>query len=195
MISNDFQSFILSYNQSSSSTQNYSSGAVARLVRTSSQSGIIQDYGDQQQVLYEYASDRPEPVAYEANTYTVDGIASNISGLTEETLLRSHANNGGKFPTHLLTKLGSQIYEMPPEQVDVVNNGRRVTTTTTTRYYTMKQGEAGYESPADEIEETYPRYTDEKYVQIKASDLKDVLANYDVYSSSGEKLEGEQINY
>jgi len=112
--------------------------------------------------------------------------------LTEEMLLRTHASNGGKFPTHLLTKLGSQIYDMPSEQVDLTNNERRITSTTTTRYYTVNQGEGDYESA---IDETTPQYEDEKYVQIKSSDLKNVLANYDLYSSTGEKLEGEQLNY
>jgi hypothetical protein len=110
-------------------------------------------------------------------------------------LIRSHASSGGKFPTHLLTKLGSQIYDMPSDQVDLSNNSRRTTTTTTRRYYSVNPGETGYESAPDELGETTPRYTEEKYVQIKASDLKDVLANYDVYSSAGQKLEGEQINF
>ncbi|CAF0964318.1 unnamed protein product [Rotaria sp. Silwood1] len=181
-----------SYNHLSSSRQNYSGSTIARLVRSSSQSGIVDEYGDQQQMRYEYASDNSGPATYETHSYTVDGTSSNIPILTEELLLRSHANNGGKFPTHLLTKLGSQVYEMPPEQVELDNNGRRITTTTTTRYYTVKPGETGYESLVDE---TSPHYTDEKYVQIKASDLKDVLSNYDVYSSKGVKLEGEQLNY
>jgi hypothetical protein len=106
-------------------------------------------------------------------------------------LLQSRASSGGKFPTHLLTKLGSQIYDMPSDQVDLTN--RR--TTSTTRYYRVNRGEPGYESATDEAGET-TRYTEEKYVQINPSDLKDVLANYDVYSSStGQKLEGEQINF
>ena len=131
----------------------------------------------------------PQSYVYE----TRDDITSN-GRLTEDMLLRTHANNGGKFPTHLLTKLGSQLYDIPSEQVDLSNNERRITTTTTSaRYYSVNQGELGYESA---IDETTPQYNDEKYVQIKASDLKDVLANYDVYSSStGEKLEGEQLNY
>jgi hypothetical protein len=108
-------------------------------------------------------------------------------------LLRSHASNSGKFPTHLLTRLGSQIYDMPSDQVDLSSNTRR--SITTTRYYTANQGEPGYESTVDENGEITPRHTEEKYVQIKASDLNDVLANYDVYSSSGQKLEGEQINF
>jgi formylmethanofuran dehydrogenase subunit A len=109
-------------------------------------------------------------------------------------LLRTHASNGGKFPTHLLTKLGSQVYDIPPDQVDLSNNNsRRITTTTTTRYYTVNQGEQGYESAVDE---TSPQYSgEEKYVQIKASDLKDVLASYDAYPNSGEKLEGDDSNY
>jgi hypothetical protein len=100
-------------------------------------------------------------------------------------LLRTHANNGGRFPTHLLTHLGSQVYDMPSDQVDLSNNGRRTTTTTTTRYYTTNQGETGYESAIDEPDETTPRYTQEN----------DVLANYDVYARTGQKLEGEQSNY
>jgi hypothetical protein len=107
-------------------------------------------------------------------------------------LLRSHSSSGGKFPTHLLTKLGSQIYDMPSDQVDLSTNSRR---STTARYYTVNQGETGYESAGDEIGDTTPGYTEEKYVQIKTSDLKDVLANYDVYSSTGQKLEGEQLNF
>lgn len=110
-------------------------------------------------------------------------------------LLRQYSEGGGKFPTHLLSKLGSQVYDMPADQVDLTSNARRSTTqatTTSTRYYTVNQGEGGYESA---IDETSPRYNDEKYVQIKASELKDVLANYDVYSNSGEKLEGEQLNF
>lgn len=127
------------------------------------------------------------------DSYNFDQNISGTAFLTEEMLLRSHANNNGKFPTHLLTKLGSQIYDMPSDQVDLSNNSRR--TITTTRYYTVNQGEPGYESAVDEANETTPRNTEEKYVQIKASDLNDVLANYDVYSSSGQKLEGEQINF
>jgi hypothetical protein len=110
-------------------------------------------------------------------------------------LLRSHANNNGRFPSHLLTKLGSQVYDIPADQVDVSsnNNSRRVTKTTTTRYYTVNQGEQGYESAFDEAT---PQYSgDEKYVQIKASDLKDVLANYEVYQEPGEKVEGDDSNY
>jgi hypothetical protein len=81
---------------------------------------------------------------------------------------------------------------MPSDQVDLTNNQRRITTTTTTRYYTTNQGETGYESA---IDENSPQYNQEKYIQIKSSDLQDVLANYDVYSNTGEKLEGEQINF
>jgi hypothetical protein len=107
-------------------------------------------------------------------------------------LIRSHSSSGGKFPTHLLTKLGSQIYDMPSDQVDLSTNSRR---SKTARYYTVNQGETGYESAGDEIGDATPRYSEEKYVQIKTSDLKDVLANYDVYSSTGQKLEGEQLNF
>ena len=116
--------------------------------------------------------------------------------LTEDILLRSHATNGGKFPSHLLTKLGSQVYEMPSDHVDLTSRGRRTTTaTTSTRYYTTSAGEGGYESTADETGENGSRYADDKYVQIKASDLKDVLANYDLVSSTGEKLDGEQLTF
>jgi hypothetical protein len=107
-------------------------------------------------------------------------------------LLRSHSEHGGKFPSHLLSRFGSQIYDIPSEQVDLTNTGRRVTTTTTTRYYTADHGEQGYESAVDE---TSPQYNEEKYIQVKASDLKDVLANYDLYTNTGEKLEGEQLNF
>lgn len=178
---------IFSYNQSSSSR--YSGGStVSRVYQSSSQSGYVDEYGDQQQILYERSPNNSTSVFYE----TREGVSSNAPLLTEEMLLRSHSESGGKFPTHLLTKLGSQVYDIPADQVDLTNTGRRVTQTTTTRYYTVNQGEGGYESA---IDETSPQYTDEKYVQIKASDLKDVLANYDVYSNTGEKLEGDQLNY
>ncbi|CAF1160076.1 unnamed protein product [Rotaria magnacalcarata] len=184
------------YNQSSLSRQTYGGSTTARLVRSSSQSDIVNEYGDQQQVMYEYTPDSSGSVVYETNNYTTDGITSNAPVLTEEMLVRSHTNSGGKFPTHLLTKLGSQVYDMPSDQVELENDGRRITKMTTrTRYYTVTQGEGGYESTADETSEASPRYTEEKYVQIKASDLQDVLANYDVYSNQGAKLEGEQINY
>ena len=113
-------------------------------------------------------------------------------------LLRTHASSGGRFPAHLLTKLGSQVYDIPADQVDLGNNNsRRITATTTTRYYTTNQGEQGYESAIDEASAQYggEEGGEEKYVQIKASDLKNVLTNYDVYSNSGEKLEGEELNY
>jgi len=151
------------------------------------------EYGDQQQVLYERSPNNSGSIVYETNGYTRDSASSNAPVLTEEMLLRSHSNNGGKFPTHLLSKLGSQIYDMPSEQVETTNNERRVTTTTSTRYYTVNQGETGYESAIDET--TSPQDAGEKYVQIKASDLKDVLANYDVFTNTGEKLEGEQLNF
>jgi hypothetical protein len=168
------------YTRSSSFQQNYT-----RLVHSPSQTGIIDEYGDQQQVLYEHSPNHSTSAVYE----TQDG-----SIITEEMLLRTHASNGGRFPTHLLTRLGSQVYDMPSEQVDLANDGRRVTTTTTTRrYYTINPGETGYESAIDET--TPPQDAGEKYVQIKASDLKDVLANYDVFTNTGEKLEGEQLNF
>ena len=61
-------------------------------------------------------------------------------------LVRSTSNNNGKFPTHLLTKLGSQVYDMPADQVDLSNAGRRTTTTTstTTRYYTVNDTAVSY---------------------------------------------------
>ena len=161
-----------------------------RLVRSSS-SGVIDEYGERQ-VLYERTPNNSSTVVY-GDSYNFDENVSGGGVLTEDMLLRSHASNSGKFPTHLLTKLGSQIYDMPSDQVDLSSNTRR--SITTTRYYTVNQGEPGYESTVDETGETTPRLTEEKYVQIKSSDLNDVLANYDVYSSSGQKLEGEQINF
>ena len=163
-----------------------------RLARSSSHSGIVDEYGEQR-VLYERSPNNSATMVYAGNNYNFDEHSSGAHVLTEQMLLHSHASNSGKFPTHLLTKLGSQIYDMPSDQVDLSSNNRR--TTTTTRYYTANQGEVGYESAGDETGETTPRYTQEKYVQIKASDLKDVLANYDVYSNSGQKLEGEQLNF
>jgi hypothetical protein len=162
-----------------------------RLVRSASNPGIADEYGEKQ-VLYERSPNNSATVVY-GDSYNFDENTTGGAFLTEEMLLRSHSNNNGKFPTHLLTKLGSQIYDMPSEQVDLTNTSRR--TISTTRYYTVNKGEPGYESAVDESSETAPRFSEEKYVQIKSSDLNDVLANYDVYSSSGQKLEGEQINF
>lgn len=170
--------------------QNYrTNNSITRLVQSSTQSGIVDEYTDQQQVLYDRSPNNSASYVYETRNSTTTG---NAPFLTEEMLLQSHSNSGGKFPTHLLARLGSQVYDIPSDQVDYVTNGRRVTTTTSTRYYTVNQGETGYESTSDEA---VPQFGEEKYVQIKASDLKDVLANYDVYANSGEKLEGEQVNY
>lgn len=192
-----FLFFFVSYVPSTSSRQLYTTNAgstLTRLTRSSSHSGVVDEYGEQ--VLYDRSPNASAAVVYEGNNYNFDEASSRGQALTEEMLLRSHASSGGKFPTHLLTKLGSQIYDMPSDQVDLSNNSRRTTTTTTTRYYSVNQGEGGgYESAGDETGETAPRFTEEKYVQIKASDLKDVLANYDVYSNSGQKLEGEQLNF
>lgn len=160
---------------------------VSRLVRSSSQSGVIEEY-DGQGVMYSRSPNNSATVVFDGNNYNFDENTSRVPVLTEDMLIRSHSTSGGKFPTHLLTKLGSQIYDMPSDQVDLSNTSAR--TTTTTRYYTTNQGES-----ADETGEFVPRYTEEKYVQIKASDLKDVLANYDVFSSTGQKLEGEQITF
>jgi hypothetical protein len=182
--------FILSYNQTGRYT--YSGGSATRLVRSSSHSGVVDEYGEQQ-ALYDRSPNNSSTFVYGTTNYGGNQNYYGGSGLTEEMLLRSHANSGGKFPTHLLTKLGSQIYDMPSDQVDMTHNNRR--TGSTTRYYTVNQGERGYESVVDDANDNTPRYSDEKYVQIKASDLKDVLANYDVYSNSGQKLEGEQLTF
>ncbi|CAF3415211.1 unnamed protein product [Rotaria socialis] len=182
------QQILNGYGTSTSSRQTYTTntgGTAMRLVRSSSHSRVLDEYG-QQQVLYDRSPNNSATVVYDGNNYNFDKSSSNIPILTEDMLLRSHASNNGKFPTHLLTKLGSQIYDMPSDQVDLSNNTRQ----TTARYYTVNQGETGYESAG----ETASGYAEERYVQIKASELKDVLANYDVYSSSGQKLEGEKIN-
>lgn len=180
--------YLNSYNQSTTSRSSYTGNSVTRLVRSSS-SGLIDEYGDQQQILYDRSPNNSGSYVYE----TRDSASTTGPVLTEEMLLRTHASNGGRFPTHLLAKLGSQVYDIPPDQVDLSNNSRRTTTTTTTRYYTVNQGEQGYESA---IDEATPQYSgEEKYVQIKASDLKDVLASYDAYQESGEKVEGEDSNY
>ena len=113
-------------------------------------------------------------------------------------LVRSTSNNNGKFPTHLLTKLGSQVYDMPADQVDLSNLGRRTTTTTSTstRYYTVNENDpSAFDGAVEEVIATSPRYSEERYVQMRSADLSNVLGNYDVYSETGERLEGEQLNY
>ena len=100
-------------------------------------------------------------------------------------LLRSYSNSGGRFPTHLLTKLGSQVYDMPSDQVDLGNNARRSTTmrtTSTTRYYTSNQDEAAI----DEVSGSSPRYSgEERYVQMRPSDLNEIMSNADAYTTQG----------
>ena len=176
-------------------TTNASSG-VTHLTRSSSYAGALEDYGDQEPVLYDRSPSESMPLFRSALQLEIDAsVPSGTPLLTEDILLRSHATNGGKFPSHLLTKLGSQVYEMPSDHVDLGGTGRRTTTTTSTRYYTTSGGEGGYDSTVDETGESGSRYADDKYVQIKASDLKDVLANYDLVSSTGERLEGEQLTF
>lgn len=150
---------------------------------------MLDQYADQQEVLYERSPNNSQSYVYE----TREGISSsNEPVLTEDMLIRSHTNNGGRFPTHLLNRLGSQAYDIPADQLDLSNNNtRRVTTTTTTRYFTVNQGEQGYESAIDENSGS----GEERYVRIKASDLKDVLGNYEVQSNTEEKLDGEGANY
>ena len=179
-----------SYNQAGSSQQTYGGSSIARLVQAS-QAGSVNEYGDQQATLYEGSPNNSTSYVYETNNAMRDDYSSDGAILTEDDLLRSHANNGGKFPTHLLTKLGSQKYDLP-DQVDSSNSNRRTTTTTTTtRYYTVNQGEAGYDSAIDEADANSIRNGEEKYVQIKASDLKSVLANYEDYSNAEEKRDEE----
>ena len=179
-----------SYNQAGSSQQTYGGSSIARLVQAS-QAGSINEYGDQQTTLYERSPNNSSSYLYETTNAVRENYSSDGAFLTEDDLLRSHANNGGKFPTHLLTKLGSQKYDMP-DQVDSPNSNRRTTTTTTTtRYYTVNQGEAGYDSAIDEADANSIRNGEEKYVQIKASDLKNVLANYEDYSNPEERRDEE----
>ncbi|CAF1108235.1 unnamed protein product [Adineta ricciae] len=163
-----------------------------RLLRSASHAAAVDEYGEQRAVYN--GSPTNSGAVYDGNSYNFNETVSRGPVLTEEILLRSHANNDGKFPTHLLTKLGSQVYDMPSDQVDLSNSTRR-TTTTTTRYYTANPGEITYDSTVDETGEPTSGLAGEQYVRIKASDLKDVLANYDVYSSTGQKLEGEQLNF
>lgn len=160
-----------------------------------STTGFIDEYGDQQQTYYEGSSSDPMGTLYQNEAYTSDDYQSSRATLTEDMLLRYTSTNGGKFPTHLLTKLGSQVYDMPSDQVDLSNVGRRTTTTTTTRYYTVNQTDPSYDSAVEEVMATAPRYAEERYVQMRTSDANNLLGNYEVYSETGERLEGEQVNY
>lgn len=149
-----------------------------RRVDSSSHSGLVDEYGEQQ-ILYDRSPENLTTAVYDENNYNFDRNRSNVPVLTEEMLLRSYESNNGKFPTHLLTKLGSHAYDMPFDQVDVSNNARR----TATHHYTVNHSG------------TVAAYNDEMHTQTKAFDIKDVLANYDLYSSTGQRLEGEQINF
>lgn len=160
--------------------------SISRLVRSSS-TGLIDEYYDEQMV---------EPTStFDSGD---DDYQRGRSILTEDMLVQSTSNNNGKFPTRLLTKLGSQVYDMPSEQVDLSNLGRRTTTTsttTTTRYLNVDENDPSYDAAIQEVIATSPRYAEERYVQMRSSDFNNVLANYDVYSETGEKLQGEQVNY
>lgn len=183
-----------SYNLSTESRPSYTGSTITRLIQSSSsaQSGVLDEYSNQQEILYDRSPNTSQSYVYETRE-----SASNSTEplLTEEMLIRSHANNNGRFPTHLLTRLGSQVYDIPADQIDLSNtnnnNTRRVTTTRTTRYYTVNQGEQGYESPVDETSAN----GEERYVRIKASDLKDVVGNYEIQSNTDEKLDQEGANY
>lgn len=151
-------------------------------------------------MLYDGSPNSSSSYVFETNNYASNAASSNEAILTEDALLRSHASNDGRFPTHLLRKLGSQVYDLPADQADLAAADRRVTTTTTrTRYYTVAPGEISYEAAGagsdDAGNESGAQDGDENYVRIKASDLKDVLANYDAFASNGEKLAGEQLNF
>ena len=148
------------------------------MTRSASHSGLVDEYGEREIVYNRSATNLDE------RNYNFDQTTTRTPVLTEEYLVKSHTN--GKFPPHLPTKLGAQVYDMPSDQVDSSNYSTR-TTTTTTRYYSVNQQNPPYESAVDDV--------GDKYVQIKTSDLKNVLSNYDVYSNTGEKLEGEQITF
>ena len=163
-------------------------GAVMRLVRSSSHSGIVDD-DDEQQILYNRSSNNSATPVYNPNYYSFDENSSSGTVLTEDMLLRSYTNSNGKFPSHLLTRLGSQMYDVPS---DFSSNAKQ---TRAQYYYNVNAGENNLESLGYEIQNATPNYAQEEYVQIKKSDLNDVLSNYDVYSSTGQKLEGEQLNF
>lgn len=189
-----------SYGQSSTSRSTYTTttttsnanGTVVRLIRSPNQSAMTDEYGEQ--ILYDRSPNNSTSVVYERSAL-VDGGHVEGPVLTEEMLVRANAASGGKFPSHLLSKLGSQVYDIPADQVDINASSRRVASTVT-RYYNVNQGELAYETAgADDSGGATGNFGEEKFVQIKASDLKDVLANYDLYSSTGEKLQGEQLNF
>ena len=180
------------YTTTTTTTTNNANGTIVRLIRSPNQSAMTDEYGEQ--ILYDRSPNNSTSVVYERSAI-VDGASVEGAVLTEEMLIRANAASGGKFPAHLLSKLGSQIYDAPADQVDINSNSRRVASTVT-RYYNVNQGDIGYEAAAaDDIGSATGTLGEEKFVQIKASDLRDVLANYELYSSKGEKLQGEQLNF
>jgi hypothetical protein len=87
---------------------------------------------------------------------------------------------------------------MPSDQVDMSNASRRTTTTTTTtrRYYNGSQAdESAHDSSIDETNGHVSEYADDRYVRMSTTDPRNTLSNYDVFSETGEKLQGEQLNF
>lgn len=127
---------------------------------------------------------------YGMERYVQDDVSSNSPVLTEEMLLRSYSTNGNRFPTHLLTRLGSQVYDVPPAgQFDLNTNQRRTasTTTTTTHYFTINQNEPNYEHSTSEVIATAPHYPQERFIQIRESDARRISRDYNNYSNRREQ--------
>ncbi|CAF1539651.1 unnamed protein product, partial [Didymodactylos carnosus] len=91
----------------------------------------------------------------------IDNIDDQGYVLTEEIIRRNY-DNSGKFPTHLLTKLGSHVYDMPYDQVGL-STGSGNQRLNSRIYY-----DSGNQSNQEE-----------KYGESKSSDLQDLSNNYD----------------
>lgn len=180
-ILNDLLSFVrLGNSRTNSPRTGYQNNSVSHLVQANT-SSYANEYDDHYRQNYYRHVSPSNSMMYGTVAYANEESMQHGDGsvLTEDLLIRSTESNNGKFPTHLLSRLGSQIYDMPSDHIEYNNAGRRTTTTTTTtNYYNFDQQETGYDSTAEEVIGTAPRYTQEKFIQLRTSDSTNNRPNY-----------------
>ena len=183
------------YDRISSNRQNYSvtttetADPVVRIVRSSSQSGITDEYGEQQIFYDQSPNDYSTGVTYQRSNYNINESPSGLPFLTEEMLFKTSENNGERYSTRLLTKLGSQLYYIPPDQLDLSAYGTRINPSER-RYYTMSPGEIGDESQSEDVRGTQ-MFDGETFLQVRTSDMKDLGAALQYDTGSDQQFETE----
>lgn len=165
---------------------------MVRVVRSSSNSGLADQY-DEQNVFYDQSAGNSNNLVYQTTGFNIDGNSLASTVITEEMLLRARESNGGQFPGDILKKLGSQVYYVPSEHIELATSETK--TRSNARYYLANPGQTGYESQTDDFTDQPEGYQQQNFVELNASDLEKLASNYDLYSSSGQKLEGEQATF